>query len=466
MEAVQELREAVNLYKQSRGKTPKGVTEAQKRRWSERVAALLSDADLKIDTHLADLASLPPSVVANAAVEAWPSMNKDRRAVYLRWLGTLDADRAIGHKALLIPGLLESAPEVSANLLCGLALNKEARERLGPTLISGATAKLGLFFENDPPRYRVPDMMGRLLDLAEGPKVGVGERWRTIKLVLEQIAKDNLHQDASAEPVLRRLDLQIKGMPLPIKAEVKAVLAQLGTAILVERFFPTTEEKERQTTSGGSAEGSARAHEPDARGAGDHYASAPEKARERDEQLPPLVRSEASVLMQRLSDWINSLREQAETLANVRAFLGKLDTAQGSSQISTAKFENLLREVENAQNSAKAAEARAQSLQVQLEASIERESSTQRILAEREMNFRAEREQLFGRVESNADRRLEEFRNGLASSFQQLLNGVPQRGSPVSGKTADVLLARLYQLVDLLESKGIRVTSSSGGNGP
>lgn len=121
-------------------------------------------------------------------------------------------------------------------------------------------------------------------------------------------------------------------MPHPIKAEVKAVLAQLGTAILVERFFPTTGEKERQTTSGWSAEGPARTQEPDARGAGDHDASAPEKARERDDQVPPLVRSERWALgddsAQRLAGHamlpVLVAQETTELLATVTGVLNEM----------------------------------------------------------------------------------------------------------------------------------------------
>jgi hypothetical protein len=57
---------------------------------------------------------------------------------------------------------------------------------------------------------------------------------------------------------------------------------------------------------------------------------------------------------------------------------------------------------------------------------------------------------------SNADRRLQEFRNAVGGSLRQLLNRVPNRGAPVPSELGVVLLARLHEVIDELESKGIR----------
>jgi hypothetical protein len=208
-EATREISQAVGLYQQSKGKSPKGVTEAQKHRWEEHVATMLSDAEFDAEGYVKRLSSLPPSVLAHGALLAWLSMSKDRRSSYLRWIGSLDSDRALGQKSVLIPGLLEIAPDVSVNLLCTLTLNKDAKERLGSSLIGGATDKLGLLFENDTPRYKIPDLLARLLELTQSPKVGVGERWRTIKLVFMQIIVHSLYGDDLGESLLRRLEVQL-----------------------------------------------------------------------------------------------------------------------------------------------------------------------------------------------------------------------------------------------------------------
>lgn len=78
-------------------------------------------------------------------------------------------------------------------------------------------------------------------------------------------------------------------------------------------------------------------------------------------------------------------------------------------------------------------------------------------LRQRETEFAKEREDLQRLIQANADRRIQEFCNALGGSLQQLLNRVPNRGTSVSSELGAVLLVRLHEVIDKLESKGIRV---------
>lgn len=463
-EAIKEIAEAADLYRKKKGKTPKGITEPQKQRWSDHVAAVLSDCDVTIEKVSGDLRALPPSVVANGAVKGWSGMQPDRRAAYLRWLATLEADRALGHKVILIPDLLEIAPEVSANLICNIPLNKEAKERLGVALISGAADKLSALFDNEPARYRLPDLLGRLFEFAEGPKVGVGERWRTIKLILQQIVKRNLLEDGLAEPVLRRVDAQLRTMPDAIKLEMKDLLKEPESEALLQRLFPGAAIRSSQANLA-TPEGSSETTRGDdlAHAGGGQTPTKEERSSEVLGAHAPLS-SERLQVLQRLSDSIRSLRGQAETLSEIDDLLrNAAESADRSSHALRMKLDEVQGDLARAQDAQKAAEGKVQSLESEIRASNERETVAQRTLHDQELKARSEREELFRRVEGNAERRLEEFRNSLGSSLAQLLRGMPERGATVSGSTGGVVLGRVYQILDLLESKGIRVISSSHG---
>ena len=93
-------------------------------------------------------------------------------------------------------------------------------------------------------------------------------------------------------------------------------------------------------------------------------------------------------------------------------------------------------------------------------AALEKEKILREELVQQEAKFSQERSELFDRIKTNAERRLEEYRNGLASSLVRLFHGVPGRKSNVSPETGEVLLARLYEVIDFLESKSIRVLSN------
>ena len=75
-------------------------------------------------------------------------------------------------------------------------------------------------------------------------------------------------------------------------------------------------------------------------------------------------------------------------------------------------------------------------------------------LRQRETEFVKEREDL--QRSSFINLELQEFRNSVGGPLRMLLNRVPDRGVPVSSELGAVLLARLHEVIDELESKGIR----------
>src|SRR4030095_3943724 len=96
--------------------------DSVRQQWSQSIAKVLSDATCPLDPFLQDVGSIPPSVKAKVAVNAWPTMSDERRTAYLRWVDTLDADRSGSQKAVLIPRLLHSSPATSIELLCNVSL--------------------------------------------------------------------------------------------------------------------------------------------------------------------------------------------------------------------------------------------------------------------------------------------------------------------------------------------------------
>jgi chromosome segregation ATPase len=63
------------------------------------------------------------------------------------------------------------------------------------------------------------------------------------------------------------------------------------------------------------------------------------------------------------------------------------------------------------------------------------------------------------RIGANADLRLSEFRERLASGLRDLLSKIPPPGANVDGELGAILLLRLHEVMDRLEAGEIRVRS-------
>jgi hypothetical protein len=120
------------------------------------------------------------------------------------------------------------------------------------------------------------------------------------------------------------------------------------------------------------------------------------------------------------------------------------------------RIQALEEEVRERQKAVDSALTTVRGLETELQAVRERELQSGSTLRQRETEFAKEREDLQRLIQANADRRLQEFRNALGGSLRQLLNRVPNRGASVPSELGAVLLARLHEVIDELESKGIR----------
>jgi len=486
-EALHELQAVFDLYQQSKGKKPQGVTEARSREWAALAAMILVDATCPLDSFLSNLSALPPSISATGAITAWPSMTKERRAAYLRWVDTLDSKRAASQKATLIPGLLGHSPETSVDLLCNTSLNKELKDRLASSLLIDSSDKVILLLTSDSLQDKVPDLLKRLLELTDGPKVTAEAKGRIIRLALNTMATRNLLDGSLGEALLRSIEVQMRSLPPAVKQEMKDLLTELDVH-LAERFFPgeasTIEpppppvpERVPETTPIAPIESMVAPFVP-AEFASTAAPSTPLSKVHLSTSTAP------STITQQLSGWLTTLQQQVTILQELQEHIRRLEEQQvhlddelrksraEKEEASNAAAENLaarhaaeekIRTLEvrlrEADTSAQLAREQLDSLSRSMAVAVEKEKALREELAQQEAKFLNERSELFQRIEANAERRLEEYRNGLASSFARLFNGVPDRRSALAPETGAVLLARLYEVIDFLESKNIRVLS-------
>ena len=234
--ATDGLQAALEVYRSS--KSPKGVTEGRKREWAELIGAAFQDASQSFEVLRAHLELLPPSITASGIARVWPALSKDRRSEYLRWLAGLDAERAAGQKAILIPALLATSPESAVQLLSDLRLSKDLRDRLA-TLIFDSKDHVGIFFGSEVPRYKFPELLSQLLVLFESPKASLEAKTQLIRSALEQIVSRNLQNGSEGIGILRLLEPRLSSLPTTAKKELQSFLANLDQA-LCERLFQAT----------------------------------------------------------------------------------------------------------------------------------------------------------------------------------------------------------------------------------
>jgi hypothetical protein len=473
-EALRQIQERITLLKQDGGKGSKTLTDPMRQQWSESVATVLADPDCSLEPLLQDLTVLPGNVMACGAVSAWPSMSDDRKITYLRWVEALGSDKSGPQKIVLITKLLRVSPATSVELLGTVSLaNKELKTRLASSLLGDSARNIGFLLSSDIPDYKIRKVLICLLQLCDAPKLHAEARWGTIRVVLGAIVSRKFHEDSQRNSVLDPIGSLLPSLPPPLQEKARSYLAETAPQ-LIARYFPEVANKAQLTEAPPSLDLSLESPPTPI----SHAA------------LPAVNEKQAaprSGLVQQLADWLVSLRGQSKLLEDLLVTIESLE--EGRSMLESELQRSKLKEQSVATEAAKSAELlrdakeqiqrledrlgqsshlaeqaqeRAAGLDARLRAAREEEVEVRRQLQVLEERTHKERTELHERVQTNADRRLDEFRNSLASSLARLLQGLPKRGISITDKDAEVILIRIYEIVALLGSKGIHINVGQG----
>jgi len=202
----------------------------------------------------------------------------------------------------------------------------------------------------------------------------------------------------------------------------------------------------------------------------------------------PLDKRERSTVLEQLGQWLAKMRGEIALLGQAQEYileleqrcrelsagLGTAQTAErdalrsaaeaiSGQELAQSRVRALEEQPEGSQEGRQTAIARVRSLESQLDAVRGQQSELRNNFSQTETAFAAERSDLQRRITANADGRLEEFRNALASELRLVLSKVPDGGAPVSADLGGVLLTRLHEVMDALEAKGIRVRANREG---
>src|ERR1700683_1156581 len=236
--ALEELRTVLGNIRDNRGKPQKGITSTVKEHWSRLVATVFADRDCPLDTLFQELSFLSPGVVAVGIASAWNNMEETRRASYLAWLGSLDSEKAASQKIVLIPSLLETSPSVSLELLCGLSLNQDFKNRLATAILGSAPEKVGLMITPDMPEWRVRQALERLCQISEGPKVEMKAKFEVVRLTLRTIVERKMEKETLALRLIQHVESQLSNLAQHFQDRLRDLLRDLDSTLL-GRFFPS-----------------------------------------------------------------------------------------------------------------------------------------------------------------------------------------------------------------------------------
>jgi hypothetical protein len=454
------------LQEQNDGKPIKALTGNQRHEWSEDIAAVLADPACPLEPFLQSLSPLPGNVTALAAVSAWTAMSEDRRTNFLRWLDTLSSDRSASLKVVLIPKLLSVSPATTAELLLKVSLaNKELKTRLASSLLVDSASEIDKLFAPEMPAYKARKVLICILQLCEAPKLSAEHRWGTLRVVITAMMIGKLHEDGLKDSVLEPIGVLLQSFPPLLQQKAKSYLTDNAPQLL-PRFFPEPKETP---------------HVPVVPTVVEEIVS--DVPSEPDKELP-LPRPG---LVQKVTDWLAFLRngltildELVKHVANLETKQSQLDKdlqaahlkAEKASSEATTTADLLARAHEQndrlKQNLGTANEAASRTqehvadLEARLNASIQQESELRKELLAQQEESTKERSVLYQRVQMNADRRLDEFRNALGSSLTRLLQGLPKRGVALTDEDSEVVLVRLYEMIDILGNKGVAIKVGQG----
>jgi hypothetical protein len=486
--AIERLIQAAERIR-SNGKTPyKGVTKIMKQQWSEQIAVLFSDPHFDLERIVDDLANLPGDAVAEGVARAWNRMDRERREVYRRWLKSLHAEKEASQKIPLVCNLLEVDSAAALEFLCEVpSKNRENAKRIITALLSQGPEQIQLLFSNATSAHYIRKGIDNLLTVIDHESVDHRTRWLVLKAGLSILSERHLQSDTESSNLLDRIGKFIAGLEPPNRDGILAELRKSDPSFL-QRLFPDEAAEQPPSTVYSTGPDKPVPLDSIPPIAPHEGIAAPPQRLPKAPTVPASIMPKPAAISPRvltselLAEWVDDLRKKAELLEGLRSALDssqeetlrkELESARAAQQearvaaqeakLAAEAAENSLSETKkllcNAETHTREIDKRLLTLEEELAQAHEREGALKTEKQSSETAFLKEREELRARVRANADMRLSEFQEGLASTLRAILSRVPGRNSHVSAELGGVLLLRLHEVMDTLEAKGISIRS-------
>lgn len=425
--------------------------------WSDLVVEALRAAAGDLEPVLG-LRGLRASVLGRALASAWPHMSADDTHAVARYLKSVDSERARSIRLSLFVelfdkdlaaalGQLSQIPQGKRDVQSRLArLVKQHRDRLSAIATPGAVNR---------------DVAAAFLHFMEASAdVPAGTLADLLRAVVSWLVSIDWERDIVTRKTAEALKAALTRLDPAFLPEFKATLA--ASPSLLALALPERDKVPAVLTSATSGpEAGAATIDASALRVG---TEAPLPSPTIPEHVDPPRSGGFDLTL--LDASIRTLRDQLHQLESMRTAFQELHARHQASTEHAARLTAQISRLDG-----ELVQGRSDNLRLETELAAESEGhhrtsktleDVTRRLEEATTAHERERQELLNRLQLGIEGRLNAFKTSVADDLSRVVQRLPAQGAPVSAELGTVLLTRLYEVLQLLDSVGIR----AGSNGP
>jgi hypothetical protein len=441
MAVIEELREMARAVQRKKGRMDARERELA----SHLIASVLADESLDLSEILPSFEVFQSEAIAQAVGEAWPTMARDRRELFSRWLPEPKSEKATRRIAMLAAAVLEVDGVTTLGWLSRLI----PQNPKGKLTRETCQVIAGVFFGPKPLRFvRIGDegnqsealvgVLKALLQVAVDDHYAVETmaRYRLIEDILTIISQRRLRAYDEPKSILARIEIEIKRWP-------QALIEQLVETL--KRRIPDSDQLLKQLS---------RESVPSTPNQSLHTNLTEQHS---EEQIG--TAGEKTQIKSTLEQHISSLTSQLQELRALANLLSEEERLK----------KELERQIQEQKIRESSLQARVEKISAELEDAVTRVKSASIRIEELELankstkeNMELEQQRLTQQITANALGRVEEFKNNLALVLSRLIRDLPARDTHLTADVGNIVFLQFHQFLDVMDGQGIKIRKGKG----
>ena len=412
-------------------------------------AGALKDTAVDLTALLETLASFPPAVIAETANRSWDEMPPERKAIFVRWIGRREGERAPKRIIYAASRILGHDAGTAIELLGGVLphndnLSQEMRGDLRRAFGNDRAADLALLVSPNLNQEVVGRFFRAIFQSIDSQTSFV------MKSALAKAAVRVAERRNTADPLfismVSAIDSQLRSWPTDARDEFAQHVQSVAPALIPHLHLQSllrveTQSKPTGVEIIGQAVNGVTEH-PKSDDSGD------KKPRTADigSWLSQRIRNTKQEL-----DALLKFEQHFQDISSVERLEERLDTVERELQ---HKSELLAVEI-----------ARATELSDKLRHVEDEKRHLESELARRTTELGLAREEngsLGAQITAHSNTAVAEFKNRLGATLSKLIMDLPERAADMDFERSRFLLRQYHQFIDMLESNGIAVRAKKG----
>ena len=443
MAEIEELKKIAQAVQSKKGR----MDAREREQTSQLIASVFTNETLDPVEIFPSLEVIQSEAVAQAVGQMWPSLSRERRDLFSRWLPEPKTEKAARRIAILVAAVVE----VDGVAALGWLSRLTPQNPKGKMTRETSQIFASVLFGSKPLRFiRLGDEGGRpenlmlvlkaLLQVAVDDHCAVEKmpRYRLIEDIITIVSQKDLIGNDQSKTILALIEIEIKRWPQALIDQLVEALRKRtpNAELLLDKILP----KAKSVPSTPSQ--TVHAHSPQQQSE-EQIDTTRDKTQIKSalEQHIVLLTSQ----LQELRNLANLLSEEERLKKEIERQLQETEVRESSLQVRVKKVSD---ELGDAVAKLKAASIRIEELELANKLTKE--------------TMETERQRLTQQISANASGRVEEFKNNLALVLSRLIRDLPARDSQLTADVGNIVFLQFHQFLDVIDGQGVKIKKSKG----